>query len=136
MKKPAVLFIIILVFTISFGCTKRTDIDESEEEQIKIADGAACLVSPDIVGKILEVDTTNVVRVLVDSTTDGIKGQICVTIDKNVVFVKEEEGSNIDNIDVDQYFKIGNIVALLSDGVIMESYPMQTSAISVYDSLG
>lgn len=133
MKKLAVLFIIILVFTVSFGCTKKTDIDESEEELIKIDDGAACLVSPDIVGKILEVDTTNVVRILVDSTTDEIKGQIWVTIDKSVVFVKEEEGSNID---VAQYFKIGNIVALLSDGVIMESYPMQTSAISVYDSLG
>lgn len=112
-----------------FGCTNQID------DQNIIPDGATCILSPDIVGKIIDIDTSNAIRVLVDSTTDGIKGQIWVAIDIDTVFVNEDKDTNIENIDVTQYFEIGNVVAVLSDGVIMESYPMQTTAISVYDSL-
>ncbi len=70
---------------------------------------------PDIIGLVQELTENSV---LIDSTGEGVKGLIWVTIEDDTKFSK----------DVSETFEVGNYVECLSIGMIMESYPMQTSA--------
>ncbi len=129
------LIIFVLVLMISFvivGCKKEvigTADDNTPQGAIQVVH------EPDIIGEILDVKIDNDIRILIDSTTGTIKGQIWVAIEDGTAFYKNLDGNEIDNVYKDDFFVIGNEVGVRSDGIIMESYPMQTKAVCVYQAV-
>jgi hypothetical protein len=87
--------------------------------------------APDITGEILDVTNDGALRVLVDSKTEMVSGEIWVTIEDDTVFI-DPQGSTFEPEDAKSLFTAGDSVSFLSTGEIMESYPMQTGAQNVY----
>lgn len=114
------------------GTVEPTRPQETPPENIGSSD--ACLMAPDITGIVLEVKEDGRV-ILVDSDADVVKGQIWVTITDDTSFFEDVPAdSSIGISDVSRDFQVGNTVAILSDGNIMESYPMQARASAVYEN--
>jgi len=110
--------VLILAITVAFfvGCQ-----DEKPQD------------APDIVGEVLDITNDKVVRVLVDSLSENITGQIWVSITEETAFV-DSQGETIVTDDIESLFEIGKTASFLSNGMIMESYPMQTSGDYVFIS--
>lgn len=121
MKKILIIFTAVLLTAALAACQpdKNGDNDAS--------DGGASELKPDITGEILEVQNETALRVLVDSTSDSITGEIWVTVTEDTKFV-DAQGAEVQPEDIESLFEAGETAAFLSDGIIMESYPMQTSA--------
>jgi hypothetical protein len=136
MKKFSMFFLILIALIVLFaGCSKETPFNRTTDDHVPIDEPSAdgCYAPPDIVGKVLDVKSNdNNIRVLVDSASDNIKGQIWVTIDENTIFAENSDGDVFDPDDKASIFKTGENVNMLSNGEIMESYPMQTTAICVF----
>ena len=133
MKKQLFISIvaILIIVALMAGCTPEKIKRTQEEPPTEPADNGAtdCQAAPDIQGKILEVDEEGGLRILVnaDGTLEhSVKGEIWVSITEDTVFAK----------DVKQDFAVDNTVAIVSDGQIMESYPMQTSARQIQQNYG
>jgi hypothetical protein len=93
---------------------------------------SAKLIAANVVGEVLEVKEDGKV-VLVESTTDNVKGQIWVRIDDKTNFFENiDSGTSIPYHNVSREFAIGNHVEIYIEGGIMESYPMQGTATAVY----
>ena len=88
-------------------------------------------LEPDIAGEVLEVQNENTLRVLVDSKSDYAAGQIWVSVTDGTKFV-DSQGLEIEPEDIESLFVVGEDAAFLSDGMILESYPMQTKAEVVF----
>jgi hypothetical protein len=142
MRKHIIFYLIViaLLLVMLSGCNaKEAPFRRTTDDQIPIDEPAAvgCLAPPDIIGEVLEVTANNNVRVLIDSKGDDntvISGQIWVTIDEKTTFLESLDGNEVDVSDIASYFIVGNKVTILSIGEIMESYPMQTTALCVYQT--
>jgi hypothetical protein len=130
MKKIIIITIIGMMSCVMLvGC-------KSREATIKTPVSSSKLMAPNIVGKVLDVNGDNK-AVLVDSTTDNVKGQIWVIInDKTNFFENINKGISIPYHDVSHKFIIGNYVELYINGAILESYPMKGTASAVYVNEG
>jgi len=134
LKRSIVLLMLILMAVAAIGCSPQDDAPVSKEPPGK-GGAAGCLVAPDIEGVVLDVENGDALRVLVDSDAE-IKGEIWVTITEETSFFEDvDPDSSIGISDVSRDFKAGNEVAILSDGMILESYPMQTTALAVYQNV-
>ncbi|WP_461205409.1 DUF3221 domain-containing protein [Clostridium sp. DL1XJH146] len=92
------------------------------------------MIMPDIVGEVLEVSEDGL-RVLVDSNTEYVQGQIWITITDETNFFEDGEALQEEFFsDVSRDFKVGNKVSIVSTGAIAESYPMQGVAAAVYSN--
>ncbi len=137
MRKQLLLSIIAVmaIMTLLSGCVSVTPpdtgrIEEPPPVEAPPADNSAdCEMAPDIQGKVLDIDEEGGLRILVeaDGTLEhSVKGKIWVSIPDDVIFA---EG-------VKKEFAVDNTVAIVSDGAIMESDPMQTSATEVQQNYG
>lgn len=117
MKKQVIIILILLLLFVALfaGCTAKKS-----------------LAPPDIIGEVLEVEEGNMLRVLVDAVNGDIKGQIWVTINDKTTFLENIGGRKLDIKNRASFFRVGNNISILSNGEIMESYPMQTTALCVY----
>merc|ERR1712193_15160 len=71
--------------------------------------------------------------ILIESQTDGVKGEVWVSITEETNFFEGlSEDIAIGYRDVSRDFEVGNHVEILSTGDIAESYPMQARASAVY----
>ena len=93
---------------------------------------SAKLMAPTVVGNILEVKEAGK-AILVDSTSESVKGKIWVTINEKTNFFENiSEGTSIPYSNVSRIFVASNHVEIFIEGGIMESYPMQATATAVY----
>ena len=125
--KKIIVFTIISTLTavMLFGC-------KSKEVNEKPPVSSAKLMAPTVVGNILEVKEEGKV-ILVDSTTESVKGKIWVTINEKTDFFENiSEGTSIPYSNVSRKFVTSNHVEIFIEGGIMESYPMQATATAVY----
>lgn len=139
MKKLLIMifvFILILAFALVACNNDDKPIKRTSDNHVPVVDddknGDDCLAIPDIMGEILKLDDEGGVSVLVDSTTDSVKGEVWVSIDDETTFIDGKDGNKIEVSDIVAFFVVGDDVAIISDGNIMESYPMQTTARCVY----
>ena len=87
--------------------------------------------APDVVGKIMEMEEGGK-RILVDSKDTTVNGLIWITInDETNFFENISEDVAIGYRNVSRKFEVGNLVEIITDGGIMESYPMQATADAV-----
>lgn len=136
-KLVTMVLVFILIFTLGLTACKKDDkpIRRISDDHVPIVDDKSSddyLATPDIIGEILKIDDEGGVSVLVDSTTDSVKGEIWVSIDENTTFIDGNDGNKLEVSDIAVFFVVGENAAILSDGNIMESYPMQTTARCVY----
>ncbi|MBZ9686468.1 DUF3221 domain-containing protein [Clostridium estertheticum] len=126
MKKIIVFTIISMLAAVMLvGC-------KSKEITEKPPVSSAKLMAPTVIGNVLEVKEDGK-AILVDSTSDNVKGQIWVSIDSKTNFFENvTEGTSIPYHNVSRKFAIGNHVEIFIEGEIKESYPMQATATSVY----
>lgn len=109
---------------------------KSKEVMVKPPVSSAKLIAPTVVGSVLEVKGDNA-AILVDSVSNNVKGQIWISInDKTNFFENVSEGTSIPYHNVSRKFVIGNHVEIYINGPVMESYPMQGTASSVYVNEG
>lgn len=111
-NKIVILISVILTFSIFFAACKSFD-------------------EPDIIGEVLDIEIGDNMRVLINSDSE-IKGEIWVTVNNDTSFVDSAKNKIVKVDNIEDYIIAGEIASILSDGVIMESYPMQTKAIYVY----
>lgn len=131
-KLSIIVIAIVLIASLFIGCSKNQIETTTEEPTAQTPNKELdCTLAPDITGKVLDVTNDNVVRVLVDSTSETISGQIWVAINDDTTII-DKEGNVVMPDDIVGIFEVGQSVSFASDGMIMESYPMQTSAIYVY----
>ncbi len=123
-KTLMIMFSAVILMLIFTGC--KTEDKSSETPSGNIADKEA-----DIIGEIIDVSYENTLRVLIDSTDGSINGQVWVTINDETVFINAE-GKTFVPEDSKALFEIGENASMLSNGTVMESYPMQTSAVLVF----
>ena len=121
----AVLSLFALIFA---GCAPDKDVDDVDKGE-DTASGT--YPAPDITGEILDVTNDGALRVLVNSEAEVVSGEIWVTINDDTVFI-DPQGNQFEPEDAESLFAVGDSVSFLSTGEIMESYPMQTSALNVY----
>ena len=132
--KLFIIIIAIIIITLLFvGCNNEVIKRSTDENTSTDIDSPSndCLAEPDISGEILDVTNNKIIRVLVDSKSESIKGQIWVSIDEKTSF-NDSKGESFKPEDIESLFEVGNKISFLSNGIIMESYPMQTSALCVY----
>ncbi len=125
--------LIVLIGSFFWGCTQ-SPITRTTDEILPSAtptNAPDSNAEPDISGEILDISTDGVLRVLVDSISENIKGQIWVSINEDTKFI-DANGKSVYQANAQGQFKVGNKASFLSNGIIMESYPMQTSALYVY----
>ena len=120
-NKFLIISLAVLIAAVLAACNPGTTDDNMTY------DGGGDTAEPDITGEILDVQNENALRVLVDSDSEQIKGQIWVTVKEETEFV-DSEGLKAQPDDIESLFVVGEHAAFLSDGTILESYPMQTSA--------
>lgn len=139
MKKIIVFTVVsMLTVLVLVGC-KSNKVNENnnviEKPQVtseKPPVSSAKLMAPTVVGEVLEVKEEGK-AVLVESTTDNVKGQIWVSIDeKTNFFENNDEGTSIPYRNVSREFAVGNHVEIYIEGGIRESYPAQGLATAVY----
>ncbi|WP_461205402.1 DUF3221 domain-containing protein [Clostridium sp. DL1XJH146] len=158
-KKSSILVIMALTVIFVVGCSKITNgnvnnstlentahIEENDNmgndindeipinQEVNSGSISGSMIVPDILGEVLEVSEDGL-RVLVDSNTEYVKGQIWITITEETNFFEDGEALQEEFFtDVSRDFKVGNKVSMVSSGEIAESYPMQGVAVAVYSN--
>ena len=100
-------------------------------EETKAPATNAKVKAPDVVGKIMEIEEGGK-RILVDSKGTTINGLIWITIDEKTNFFENISADiAIGYRNVSREFRVGNLVEIIIDGGVMESYPMQATADAV-----
>ena len=128
-KKIIAAIALLSLFALIFaGCTPDKAVDDVDNGE-DTASGT--YPAPDITGEILDVTNDGALRVLVNSEAEVVSGEIWVTINDDTVFI-DPQGKTFEPEDAESLFAVGDSVSFLSTGEIMESYPMQTSALNVY----
>ncbi|SHH89306.1 hypothetical protein [Clostridium grantii] len=141
MKKNNILTIIIIVlgmFMLTSCGTRSNDqglpMDNNGNNGNNPGMGAS-LLAPDIIGEVLEVRNDGDLALLIDSTTDNVKGQVWVTITEETNFFENESpDSSLGIANISRDFQVGNKVSISSTGAIAESDPMQATANAVYSN--
>lgn len=120
---------VIMLFSL-VGC-KSTGEEVIVEEPTNTPTANAKVMAPDIVGEVLEVNEDGK-GILVESKNASVNGQIWVTITEETSFFEEvSEEAALAYHNVSREFEVGNHVEIISNGLILESYPMQTTAVAV-----
>ncbi len=128
-KKMIATIALFSVFALIFaGCTT----DKAPDDVADTVDPAGTTYpAPDITGEIMEVSGDDTLRVLVNSDNEMVTGEIWVTVNEDTIFI-DPQGNKFEPEDAESLFNVGDRVSFLSVGEIMESYPMQTTAVNVY----
>ncbi len=121
---------LIVVCALVFSSCSNKDISK---DSLDLPDDNVQVSEPDIVGEIIEIENENILRVLIESTSTSINGQVWVTINDETIFLDNDDKEFAPN-DIASLFKVGETASILSNGTIMESYPMQTTAVTVFIS--
>ena len=120
------VFALALIFT---GCGN--SLDENSDLPEDNPNSADCTLVADIQGEILEINQEDsFYRVLVDSDSD-VNGEIWVSLNDETEYV-DSAGLSISPENIEDLFEVGQKASIVSTGIIMESYPMQTAAVLVY----
>ncbi|MGV8980123.1 hypothetical protein [Clostridium sp.] len=137
MKKIIIFIIVSMLTAVMFvGCKTKDGTEKPPVTSIKLPVISAKLMAPTVVGEVLEVKADRV-SILVDSTSDNLKGQIWISIDDKTNFFENiSEGTSIPYRNVSRKFVIHNHVEIYIEGEVKESYPMQATATSVYVNEG
>ena len=139
MRKTAVLLIAaILVLAVAMtGCGPAGGGEPDESASGLPADtgsgAAGSLMVGQVQGIVQEIEEGENLRILVDSDAE-VEGLIWVTVtDETDFFEDVGADSSLGISDVSRDFKVGNKVVFYVD-VILESYPMQTTALACYEN--
>lgn len=126
MKKIIVFAMVSLLAAALFIGCKSNELSENPP----VSSGK--LMAPTIVGDVLEIKDDGK-SILVNSTSENVKGKIWVTIDDKTNFFENiSEGTSIPYKNVSRNFTVGNHVEIFIEGGILESDPMQGTATAVY----
>ena len=124
MNNSKIIIMFIMLLIIATGCQNQKDEHLGPSTMVKLPEA-------NVKGTVLEVSKTG--RILVDSETDIISGQIWIAIDKETDFFEnngEDVALTYSNINRD--FTEGNYVEIFIGGLVAESYPMQAAATLVF----
>ena len=122
----ALIVVCALVFS---SCSNK----DTSKDSLDLPDDNVQVSEPDIVGEIIEIENENILRVLIESTSTSINGQVWVAINDETIFLDNDD-TEFTPKDIASLFKVGETASILSNGTIMESYPMQTTAVTVFVS--
>lgn len=140
MKKVIIFIIVTMLTAIMFVGCKTKDVTEKPPvtsvkpivTSVKAPVISAKLMAPTVVGEVLEVKA-DVKSILVESTSENLKGQIWISIDDKTNFFENiSEGTSIPYRNVSRKFVVNNHVEIYIEDAVKESYPMQATATSVY----
>ncbi len=128
---------LVLVFGI-VGCkatdeeVKTTDpvvTENQETTETPVVNGK--VKAPDISGEVIEIKEDGKV-ILIDSKDTTVNGLIWVTISEETGFFEStSENAALAYHNVSRDFEVGNHVEVIIEGPVMESSPMQVTAVAI-----
>lgn len=126
MKKIMIFTVVSMLAVILLVGCKSNEVSEKPP----VASGK--LIAPTVIGEVLEVKEDGK-AILVNSTSDVVKGEIWISIDDKTNFFENiNVGTSIPYKNVSRKFILGNHVEIYIEGGIRESNPMQGLATAVY----